>query len=122
MARDMGGVQAVYVLTIGKNGKPPLMGTLDPAARDNVGTVAEQTPTPQVARHPEKCPRYCRVNGGPTMPCRKLPPLPEGDGDIRDCTIAAPATSPQVGPPSHRSSAARRPSFASAGSACRVAA
>ena len=42
MARDMGGAQAVYVLTIGKNGKPPLMGTLDPAARDNVGTVAEQ--------------------------------------------------------------------------------
>jgi hypothetical protein len=33
MARDMGGAQAVYVLTIGKSGKPPLMGTLDPAAR-----------------------------------------------------------------------------------------
>jgi hypothetical protein len=42
MARDMGGAQAVYVLTIGKSGKSPLMGTLDPAARDNVGTVAEQ--------------------------------------------------------------------------------
>jgi hypothetical protein len=42
MARDMGGAQAVYVLTIGKSGKPPVVGTLEPAARDNVGTVAEQ--------------------------------------------------------------------------------
>jgi hypothetical protein len=42
MARDMGGAQAVYVLTIGKSGKPPLVGTLEPAARDNVGTVTEQ--------------------------------------------------------------------------------
>jgi hypothetical protein len=42
MARETGGAQAVYVLTIGKSGKPPLMGTLEPAARDNVATVAEQ--------------------------------------------------------------------------------
>ena len=42
MARDMGGAQAVYVLTIGKSGRPPVVGTLEPAPRDSVGTVAEQ--------------------------------------------------------------------------------
>jgi hypothetical protein len=42
MARDMGGAQAVYVLTIGKSGRPPVVGTLEPAPRGSVGTVAEQ--------------------------------------------------------------------------------
>jgi hypothetical protein len=42
MAQDMRGTQAVYVLTIGKSGRPPVVGTLEPAPRDSVGTVAEQ--------------------------------------------------------------------------------
>ena len=42
MARDMGGAQAVYVLTIGKSGRPPVVRTLEPAPRASVGTVAEQ--------------------------------------------------------------------------------
>ncbi len=42
MARDMGGARAVYVLIIGKAGRPPLVGTFEPAPRDKVGTVAEQ--------------------------------------------------------------------------------
>lgn len=43
MARDMGGGRSVYVLTIEDKGrKPRLVGTLEPAPREKVGTVAEQ--------------------------------------------------------------------------------
>ena len=42
MARDMGGARAVYELTIGKAGRPPLVGLFEPAPAEKVGTVAEQ--------------------------------------------------------------------------------
>jgi hypothetical protein len=42
MARDMAGGTKVYELVIGKAGRPPLVGLLEPASPDKVGTVAEQ--------------------------------------------------------------------------------
>ena len=42
MARDMAGGNKVYELVIGKAGRPPLVGLLEPASLDKVGTVAEQ--------------------------------------------------------------------------------
>lgn len=42
MARDMGGGNAVYELVIGKAGRHPLLGLLEPSSPDKVGTVAEQ--------------------------------------------------------------------------------
>lgn len=42
MARDMGGARAVYELTIGKPGRPPLVGLFEPAPPEKVGTVADQ--------------------------------------------------------------------------------
>ena len=42
MARDMAGGNKVYELVIGKAGRPPLLGLLEPTSPDKVGTVAEQ--------------------------------------------------------------------------------
>jgi hypothetical protein len=42
MARDMGGGRAVYELTIGKPGRPPLVGLFEPAPPEKVGTVTDQ--------------------------------------------------------------------------------
>lgn len=42
MARDMGGGSAVYELVIGKAGRFPLLGLLEPASPEKVGTVADQ--------------------------------------------------------------------------------
>lgn len=42
MARDMGGGRAVYELTMGKPGRPPLVGLFEPAPPERVGAVADQ--------------------------------------------------------------------------------
>ncbi len=42
MARDMANGNAVYELVIGQVGRPPLLGLLEPAAAEKVGTVADQ--------------------------------------------------------------------------------
>jgi hypothetical protein len=42
MARGMGGALTVYVLAVGRSARPPLVGLFEPAAREQVGPVADQ--------------------------------------------------------------------------------
>lgn len=70
MAQDMGGAQAVYVLTIGKSGRPPVVGTLEPAPRQRGDSRRARRLLPQMARHPEEMTAVRWVNTAPTMPCR----------------------------------------------------
>jgi hypothetical protein len=99
MARDMGGARAVYELTIGKPGRPPLVGLFEPAPAAKVGTVAEQdtyhqrwltTPKPSQAPAPPRDldPRW-KHQTGITVLDHGLPPPP----DALDYTMSIPVAS-----------------------------
>lgn len=99
MARDMGGARAVYELTIGKPGRPPLVGLFEPAPATKVGRVSEQDAyyqrwleaarTSRVpAPPPALDPRWKHQTGIAVLE-RGLPPLP----DALDYTMSIPVAS-----------------------------
>ena len=99
MAREMGGARAVYELTIGEAGRPPLLGLFEPAPTAKVGTVAEQDAyhqrwiaTPKVSQSlslPRDLDRKWKHQTGITVLDRGLPPLP----DVLDYTMSVPVAS-----------------------------
>ena len=99
MARDMGGARAIYELTIGKAGRPPLVGLFEPAPAAKVGTVAEQDAYHQrwiatskgswSAALPRDLDPKWKYQTGITVLGRGLPALP----DVLDYTMSVPVAS-----------------------------